>query len=105
MQEIAPLGENDLMYVADRHKACCDFPLHRHTPHRNDSPAVIHPRPSSRFPPEPALRQQSLSLTSTMPLRKVLLLAAPLSLLLEILYVSLFFLSNKKTDFFLICKN
>lgn len=31
LQEIAPLGENDLMYVADRHKACCDFPLHRHT--------------------------------------------------------------------------
>ena len=31
MQEIDPLGENDLMYVADRHKACCDFPLHRHT--------------------------------------------------------------------------
>lgn len=27
LQEIAPLGENDLMYVADRHKACCDFPL------------------------------------------------------------------------------
>ena len=24
LQEIAPLGENDLMYVADRHKACCD---------------------------------------------------------------------------------
>lgn len=31
LQEITPLGEHDLMYVADRHKACCDFPLHRHT--------------------------------------------------------------------------
>ncbi|MBR0309533.1 MAG: helix-turn-helix domain-containing protein [Paludibacteraceae bacterium] len=31
LQEITPLGEHDLLYVADRHKACCDFPLHRHT--------------------------------------------------------------------------
>ena len=30
IQEITPLGERDLMYVADRHKVCCDFPLHRH---------------------------------------------------------------------------
>lgn len=30
LQEITPLGEHDLMYVADRHKACCDFPLHKH---------------------------------------------------------------------------
>lgn len=30
LQEITPLGEHDLMYVADRHKVCCDFPLHRH---------------------------------------------------------------------------
>lgn len=30
IQELTPLGEHDLLYVADRHKACCDFPLHRH---------------------------------------------------------------------------
>ena len=30
LQEITPLGEHDFMYVADRHKVCCDFPLHRH---------------------------------------------------------------------------
>ena len=31
LQEITPLGEHDFMYVADRHKSCCDFPLHRHS--------------------------------------------------------------------------
>lgn len=31
LQEITPLGDHDLLYVADRHKVCCDFPLHRHT--------------------------------------------------------------------------
>lgn len=30
LQEITPLGEHDFMYVADRHKAGYDFPLHRH---------------------------------------------------------------------------
>ena len=30
LQEITPLGEHDFMYVADRHKATCDFPIHRH---------------------------------------------------------------------------
>lgn len=30
LQEITPLGEHDFMYVADRHKAEYDFPLHRH---------------------------------------------------------------------------
>ncbi len=30
IQEVTPLGEHDLLYVADRHKVCCDFPLHRH---------------------------------------------------------------------------
>ena len=30
IQELTPLGEHDLLYVADRHKVCCDFPLHRH---------------------------------------------------------------------------
>ena len=30
LQEITPLGEHDFMYVADRHKAMCDYPLHRH---------------------------------------------------------------------------
>lgn len=30
LQEIAPLGENDFMYVADRHKQEFDYPIHRH---------------------------------------------------------------------------
>ena len=30
LQEIAPLGEHDFMFVADRHKAEYDFPIHRH---------------------------------------------------------------------------
>jgi len=30
LQEITPLGEHDFMFVADRHKAEYDFPLHRH---------------------------------------------------------------------------
>ena len=30
LQEITPLEEHDFMYVADRHKAGYDFPLHRH---------------------------------------------------------------------------
>ena len=30
IQELTPLGEHDLLYVADRHKAYYDFPLHRH---------------------------------------------------------------------------
>lgn len=30
LQEITPLGEHDFMFVADRHKAGYDFPLHRH---------------------------------------------------------------------------
>lgn len=30
LQEITPLEEHDFMYVADRHKAGYDYPLHRH---------------------------------------------------------------------------
>jgi AraC-like DNA-binding protein len=30
LQEITPLEEHDFMYVADRHKAEYDYPLHRH---------------------------------------------------------------------------
>ncbi|MBR0195630.1 MAG: helix-turn-helix domain-containing protein [Paludibacteraceae bacterium] len=30
LQEITPLGEHDFMYVADRHKTCFDFPMHKH---------------------------------------------------------------------------
>lgn len=30
LEEITPLGEHDFMYVADRHKAEYDFPLHKH---------------------------------------------------------------------------
>jgi len=30
LQEITPLEEHDFMYVADRHKAEFDYPLHRH---------------------------------------------------------------------------
>lgn len=30
LQEIAPLSEHDFMFVADRHKAEYDFPIHRH---------------------------------------------------------------------------
>ena len=30
LQEITPLESHDFMFVADRHKAYCDFPLHRH---------------------------------------------------------------------------
>ena len=30
LQEITPLGEHDFMFVADRHKAGYDYPLHRH---------------------------------------------------------------------------
>ena len=30
LQEITPLGEHEIMFVADRHKAGYDFPLHRH---------------------------------------------------------------------------
>ena len=30
LQEITPLESHDFMFVADRHKAYYDFPLHRH---------------------------------------------------------------------------
>jgi AraC-like DNA-binding protein len=30
LQEISPLGEDDFMYVADRHKKEFDYPIHRH---------------------------------------------------------------------------
>ena len=30
LREITPLGENDFMYVADRHKKEFDYPIHRH---------------------------------------------------------------------------
>ncbi len=30
LREITPLGENDFMYVADRHKKEFDFPIHQH---------------------------------------------------------------------------
>lgn len=30
LHEITPLGEHDFMFVADRHKTCFDFPMHKH---------------------------------------------------------------------------
>ena len=30
LREITPLGENDFMYVADRHKKEFDYPIHQH---------------------------------------------------------------------------